>query len=83
MKATGGPCCAADSVAPCCCLPLPAFFRTSEKTGTGKIKQRLPGVKSAISRASGAQADVLLEPGDTLHFGRHAITALVRPALRT
>lgn len=39
-------------------------------TGSGKIKKLRPGVKSFISKASGAQADVYLEPGDEVRFGK-------------
>ncbi|KAI4320687.1 hypothetical protein MLD38_034141 [Melastoma candidum] len=38
-------------------------------TGTGLIKTKVPDVKSVISRASGAKADVLIEPGDKIAFG--------------
>ena len=36
---------------------------------TGAIKRKCPEVRSAISRVSGAQADVLLEDGDVVPFG--------------
>uniref|UniRef100_A0A2P2KJW4 persulfide dioxygenase n=1 Tax=Rhizophora mucronata TaxID=61149 RepID=A0A2P2KJW4_RHIMU len=38
-------------------------------TGTGLIKSKVPGVKSVISRSSKAKADLLIEPGDKIHFG--------------
>lgn len=38
-------------------------------TGTGKLKKRLPGVKSVIAAASGAPADVLVNHGDRIAFG--------------
>ncbi|KAL0545844.1 hypothetical protein IC582_015740 [Cucumis melo] len=38
-------------------------------TGTGLIKNKFPGAKSVISRASGSKADVLIEPGDRISFG--------------
>ncbi|KAM0945960.1 putative persulfide dioxygenase [Dioscorea sansibarensis] len=38
-------------------------------TGTGLIKSRVPGVKSVISTASNAKADILVEHGDKIHFG--------------
>ncbi|PAN29290.1 hypothetical protein PAHAL_5G214500 [Panicum hallii] len=38
-------------------------------TGTGLIKTKVPGVKSVISRASGAKADHFVDPGDKIHFG--------------
>lgn len=46
-------------------------------TGSGKIKKLRPGVKSIISKASGAQADIHLEPGDEVQFGKHKL--LCRP----
>uniref|UniRef100_A0A7C9DRG5 persulfide dioxygenase n=1 Tax=Opuntia streptacantha TaxID=393608 RepID=A0A7C9DRG5_OPUST len=38
-------------------------------TGTGLIKNKAPGVKSIISRASNAKADLLVEPGDKISVG--------------
>ncbi|KAE8706124.1 Persulfide dioxygenase ETHE1 [Hibiscus syriacus] len=38
-------------------------------TGTGLIKGKVPDVKSVISKASGAKADVFIEPGDKITFG--------------
>ncbi|XP_024396803.1 persulfide dioxygenase ETHE1 homolog, mitochondrial isoform X1 [Physcomitrium patens] len=38
-------------------------------TGTGLLKKKIPGVKSAISRASGAKADIHLDAGDKICFG--------------
>ncbi|MED6194643.1 Polypeptide N-acetylgalactosaminyltransferase 3 [Stylosanthes scabra] len=38
-------------------------------TGTGLIKKKAPGVKSVISKASGATADLFVEPGDKVQFG--------------
>ncbi|CAM6126562.1 unnamed protein product [Calypogeia fissa] len=38
-------------------------------TGTGLLKKRLPGVKSVISKASGAKADVHVEQWDKVRFG--------------
>lgn len=38
-------------------------------TGTGLIKSKVPDVKSVISKASGATADLYVEPGDKVHFG--------------
>lgn len=48
-------------------------------TGTGLMKRRVAGLKSAISRLSGAQADVLLSEGDTITFGRHVLTVRETP----
>lgn len=42
-------------------------------TGTGLLKKLVPTCQSVISKASGAKADILLEPGDKLKFGRHVL----------
>lgn len=38
-------------------------------TGTGFLKSKDPGVKSIISKASNAKADLHVEPGDKIGFG--------------
>ncbi|XP_074311204.1 persulfide dioxygenase ETHE1 homolog, mitochondrial isoform X3 [Silene latifolia] len=38
-------------------------------TGTGLLKTKAPGVKSVISRASNAKADLLVESGDKIYVG--------------
>ncbi|KAI7746687.1 hypothetical protein M8C21_018299 [Ambrosia artemisiifolia] len=38
-------------------------------TGSGLIKTKVPGVKSIISKASKASADILVEAGDKIQFG--------------
>ncbi|XP_010904876.1 persulfide dioxygenase ETHE1 homolog, mitochondrial [Elaeis guineensis] len=38
-------------------------------TGTGLIKDRVPGVKSIISKASNSKADLLIEAGNKICFG--------------
>ncbi|CAA0816272.1 Persulfide dioxygenase ETHE1 homolog-mitochondrial [Striga hermonthica] len=38
-------------------------------TGTGLLKSKYPGVKSIISKASNARADLFVEPGDRICFG--------------
>ncbi|XAR56397.1 Sulfur dioxygenase [Bertholletia excelsa] len=38
-------------------------------TGTGLIKTKVPHVKSIISRASNAKADLFVEPGDKIYVG--------------
>ena len=42
-------------------------------TGTGLLKKLVPGVESVISKAAGAKADVYLEPGDHIKFGKHQL----------
>lgn len=48
-------------------------------TGTGCLKQLVPGAKSVISRASGAKADQYLDDGDIIRFGRHELKAAATP----
>lgn len=48
-------------------------------TSTGLMKKRLTGLKSAISRFSGATADILLSEGDKISFGKHYLTARATP----
>lgn len=48
-------------------------------TSTGLMKKRLTGLKSAISRFSGATADILLTEGDKISFGKHYLTARATP----
>jgi len=48
-------------------------------TGTGRLKGLLPGARSVISRASGAQADVLVGDGDTVKFGGEEVSVLSTP----
>lgn len=48
-------------------------------TGTGWLKQLLPGSESVIAKASGAKADKYLVEGDKINFGRHHIDTLATP----
>ncbi|XP_046835076.1 persulfide dioxygenase ETHE1, mitochondrial [Vespa crabro] len=48
-------------------------------TGTGRLKSLLPGCRSMISRNSGAEADILLEPRDRIKFGRHYLVVIPTP----
>ncbi|TKY49283.1 Persulfide dioxygenase ETHE1-like [Spatholobus suberectus] len=48
-------------------------------TGTGLIKSKVPHVKSVISKASGATADLYVEPGDKVHFGDLFLEVLATP----
>lgn len=40
-------------------------------TSTGLMKKRILGLKSAISKFSGASADIQLSEGDKIPFGKH------------
>jgi sulfur dioxygenase len=48
-------------------------------SGTSVLKQKRPGVKSAISKASGAKSDIHISDGDEIHFGNRFVTALATP----
>jgi len=48
-------------------------------TSSGAIKKKNPGVKSVISLASGAKADILLEAVDKVSFGNFCIDSLATP----
>ncbi|XP_035528360.1 persulfide dioxygenase ETHE1, mitochondrial [Morone saxatilis] len=48
-------------------------------TSTGLMKKRLVGLKSAISKRSGASADIHLSEGDKIAFGKHYLTVRETP----
>ena len=50
-------------------------------TGTGRLKELAPDVRSCIARAAGAKADVLLEDGQTVCWadGTRSLTVLATP----
>uniref|UniRef100_A0A182K9S8 Persulfide dioxygenase ETHE1, mitochondrial n=1 Tax=Anopheles christyi TaxID=43041 RepID=A0A182K9S8_9DIPT len=48
-------------------------------TGTGFLKQLLPGTVSVISQNSGAKADKHLVDNETVKFGRHELRAMCTP----
>ncbi|XP_026304070.1 persulfide dioxygenase ETHE1, mitochondrial [Piliocolobus tephrosceles] len=48
-------------------------------TGSGLLRSLLPGCQSVISRLSGAQADLHIEDGDSIRFGRFALETRASP----
>ena len=48
-------------------------------TGTGELKKLIPAVKSVISEASGAHADVKIADGDTITFGKFKLDCRATP----
>lgn len=48
-------------------------------TGSGLLRSLLPGCQSVISRLSGAQADIHIEDGQSIHFGRFVSWVLGLP----
>ncbi|KAL2763145.1 persulfide dioxygenase ETHE1, mitochondrial isoform 2 [Daubentonia madagascariensis] len=47
--------------------------------GSGLLRSLLPGCQSVISRLSGAQADLHIEDGDSIRFGRFALETRASP----
>lgn len=48
-------------------------------TGTGILKDRLPGLASVISKASGAKSDIGVSHGDTIVFGNAGLSVRATP----
>jgi len=48
-------------------------------TSGGLIRKDMPELKTVISRASGAQADWLIDPGDEVKFGSFSLKAIDTP----
>lgn len=48
-------------------------------TGTGLLKQKVEGMQSVISTASGADADIHLDAGDTIVFGSRYLVSRATP----
>ena len=48
-------------------------------SGASTLKKKIKGLKSIISRGSGAAADEYIDDGDEIHFGNRHITALATP----
>lgn len=48
-------------------------------TGTGILKTKVENLKSIISKASTAKADILVEPGDKITFGERYLTVRATP----
>lgn len=48
-------------------------------TGTGLLKKLVPGSKSLISKCSGAQADIYVDEGQDVEFGRHRLEVRATP----
>merc|ERR1712018_235682 len=48
-------------------------------TGTGLLKKYIPDSKSVISKVSGATADVYVQPGEKIKFGKHEVEVRATP----
>ena len=67
-------------------LALNTHVHADHVTGSGQLKQTIGGLRSCISKASGATADVLLSPGDVVTWGggqRQLKVRVPRPAMPT
>ena len=62
-------------------LALNTHAHADHITGTGALKERVPGLRSAISAASGAKADVLVADGEEVSWaaGTRRLTVLATP----
>eukprot|EP00964_Phaeocystis_antarctica_P152000 scaffold119710_cov63-Phaeocystis_antarctica.AAC.3 len=62
-------------------LALNTHAHADHITGSGALKQRVPGLRSAISAASGAKADQLLADGEEVSWaaGTRALKVLATP----
>ena len=48
-------------------------------TGTGLLKKLVPEIKSVISKVSGAMADIFVENGSIISFGKHQLEVVPTP----
>mmetsp|Transcript_38113 Transcript_38113/g.81221 ORF Transcript_38113/g.81221 Transcript_38113/m.81221 type:complete len:350 (-) Transcript_38113:383-1432(-) len=62
-------------------LALNTHCHADHVTGSGELKKRIPGLRSAISAASGAKADLLVQPHEVILWssGRKALEVLPTP----
>uniref|UniRef100_H2QGH6 Persulfide dioxygenase ETHE1, mitochondrial n=1 Tax=Pan troglodytes TaxID=9598 RepID=H2QGH6_PANTR len=60
-------------------LPVNTHCHADHITGSGLLRSLLPGCQSVISRLSGAQADLHIEDGDSIRFGRFALETRASP----
>ncbi|KAF6077424.1 ETHE1 persulfide dioxygenase [Phyllostomus discolor] len=60
-------------------LPVNTHCHADHITGSGLLRSLLPGCQSVISRLSGAQADIHIEDGQSIHFGRFALETRASP----
>ena len=60
-------------------LALNTHAHADHITGSGALKQRVPGLRSAISAASGAKADQLLAEGEEVSWAAGTRTLKVLP----
>uniref|UniRef100_I2CRD5 persulfide dioxygenase n=1 Tax=Nannochloropsis gaditana (strain CCMP526) TaxID=1093141 RepID=I2CRD5_NANGC len=62
-----------------CVMGVNTHCHADHVTGTGLLRQRVQGLKSVIARAAGAKADVLLEEGQKISFGRYHLEVRATP----
>lgn len=62
-----------------CIVAVNTHMHADHITGTGELKKLVPSVKSVISEASGARADMKLKDGDTLEFGKFKLDCRLTP----
>ena len=62
-----------------CAVLVNTHMHADHITGTGELKKLVPDVKSVISKASGAQADVKIADGHTITFGKFRLDCRATP----
>lgn len=60
-------------------LAVNTHMHADHITGTGRLKKLIPELKSVISEASGAKADVHVKDGDTIKFGEFQLEVRATP----
>ena len=60
-------------------LVLNTHCHADHVSGSGELKRRIPGLRSAIAAASGARCDVPLAHGDVVRFGSLALEVRATP----
>ena len=63
----------------CVCTSVNTHMHADHITGTGELKKLIPGVKSVISEASGAHADIKIADGDTITIGKFKLDCRATP----
>ena len=61
------------------CCAANTHVHADHITGTGLLRKLVPGCKSVISSASGAVADVKVQPGEKIKFGTQELEVRATP----
>jgi len=67
-----------ESVFLCVCL-VNTHMHADHVTGTGMIKRQIPTCKSVISKHTEAKADIYIDHGELIKFGKFALECRTTP----